>query len=455
MVDLGRRFAEFIDGLSYEDLPEEVQERARTCTLNALGIGIASYKLETASVARSIAKEFEAKSEGKRATLFMDGTQVSLPGAVFANATMCNSRVQDDTYATTHIGSMILPVVLAIAENYGNSGKDILEAIVVGYEVTAALGKELSDKIVARGFNPSPVFGVVGAAAAAGKLMKLNVDKLADAINIAVAFAGGTTESGNAGTLEPKFQIGYAARNGLTAALIGANGIVGAKSAFTGKSGLLYAYAGMRDESIAERIIEGLGKKYEILEVAFKPYPTCAFNQTPFSAALSLVEEYDIKPADVLDVTYCMNSHEANYPGTKFKGPLVSEVNRMMSAPFTIALAIKQRRLQKSDLTKPCDDETMDLVDRITVFGDDNLGQLCGVLQIKTYDGNVYKKEMILAPSSYAYDWERDIELISTAHRENGVGISEEQTSRLISAVEKLPNARDVNNLIDVIGKSF
>lgn len=451
MIDLARKLAEFICGLSYDNLPSDVQEKAKTCTLNGIGIGIASHKLGNADVARNIVKEYEEKLHGKKGTLFMDGGKASLSGAVFANATMFHSRIQEDTHIATHAGIFVLPVVLGIAENSRKTGKEIFEAVVAGYETTAALGKELTGKTTQRGFRPSPIYGIFGAVAAAGKLLKLNVDEITNALNIAVALAGGTNEASWAGTWEGTFQMGVAARNGLMAALIASNGIIGAKTAFTGKAGFIYAFAGIKDELCAERIVEGLGEKFQILEVSFKPYPTCAFNQTPYIITLDLVEENNIMPEDVLEITYYMNTYESNYPGMRFKGPLTTELNRILSTPFTIALAIKERRLYKSDLTQPCDKEVMDIVDRITVLGDDRLDPLSGTIEIKMTDGSIYKEEMVISPGYYAYDWDKVVNLISNVHHE--VGISEEQTSQLISAIKNLHNAEDANVLIKIIEK--
>jgi 2-methylcitrate dehydratase PrpD len=453
MIEIDRALAEYVCKLSYDCLPENVQDKALACILNGIGIGMAGFKLKNAEVARSIVKEYEQSSEGKIGTLFMDGSKVSLFGAIFSNSTLFHSRIQEDTHLASHIGTIVLPVVLGLAENFETTGKEMLEAVVAGYEVSTALGKELTEKTTKRGFRPTPLYGIFGATAAAGKLLKLNADEMTNAFNIAVAFAGGTNEAASAGTWESNFQNGTAAKNGLMAALLATRGITGADTAFIGNSGFIKSYAGVTDELAIERMVQGLRNEYEILNVTFKPYPTCVFNQTPFILTLDLVKEKKIEANHIVEVNYYMNDYESNFPGIRFKGPLSTEVSRIMSTPYTIALAIKEKRLYKSDIVQVGNPEVLDVLSRISIHGDKELSPLCGRIEIRLLNGKVFRKEMIISTEYYAYDWSRLVDLISNVHNE--AGISEKQTHELIDGISKLPEEKSINNLIEVIKRPY
>jgi len=373
-----------------------------------------------------------------------------MTGAVFANSTLLHSRAQEDSSGggSVHPGTLVIPVVLAVAENYRCTGKQVMEAVLVGYEVLSALGKVLGKLLAARGFRPNATLGGVGAAAAIAKLMGLSSDETAHALRLAVSFACGITEPFTAGTNEWMLQTAMSARNGMMAAQLASSGIKGAESAFDGNTGFMEVFVGTREQSILESIVEGLGREWNICDLAYKKYPTCAHNQTPFILTLNVVEEYNILPDQVEKVSYYMAPAEIKYPGIRYKGPFSSESQCIMSTAFNIACAIKHRALYKSYQQCYTDQELFNLIKKTTAHEDDSRQIFSGKIEITLVDGQIIKREMNVT-TDYHLSWEEDVKLIRLVHKE--VGIPESQTDKFVLCINDLEKASDVFSLISVI----
>ena len=448
-MDAAKVLGAFTAKVKYDDLPENVKVKVKTCFLNAISVGMAGAKLPQAVRARSIVKKYEGNPSYEQASLFMDGTRVSVPGAAFANTVTFHARAQEDTLATLHCGVPIVPSVLALAEDRNCSGKEILEAVLVGYEVSAAVEKGLAKAVLNRGFRTSAAINVFGIAAAACKIMKLNAGQTTEAIRIAASFAGGANESFAAGTHEWFYQVGMAARNGLTAAFLAAEGVVGAETAFTGRNGFNYTFAGEKDDSKLLIGLEGLGETYKILDATFKFYPCCAWNQLPNIMTIELATVHDIKPEEVAFIDYHMTPFEATYPGSNYKGPFTTDTQTTMSATFNIANALVNRDCTKDQMLTFDDPAVSAMFDRINVIADDSIPPICGKMSIHMNDGQVFEKEMIIARSFYNLDWDNHKAMVQRIHKE--VGISENRTENLVSYVSNIENEVCVKQLYDLI----
>jgi len=445
MESISHKLGRFAAGLTWDKIPLEVLEKAKTCLLNGVGIGLSCYALESAKSARRLIKEYE-KSNDKGATLIGDGSKVSLMGAAFANATMFHSRGQEDTHGTMHIGTMVIPSALAVAEWTGSNGKDVLTAVIAGYEIAAALGKELTPFTTPRGFRASPIYGIFGSAAAAGKLLCLNEEQMVNAFGFAAAFACGTLETFSAGSMEVFFENGMACRNGIMAALIAKSGMQGAKSSIDGQVGFVQAFAGKREKLDLDRIGANLGKKWEILIVNFKPFATCAFNQGALTLMMRLIKKHDLKADQVARIDIRMTPYEANYPGIKYTGPFTTHLQTLMSTAFAASVALLNRKVYLSDMWRFEDEDISKLCEITTVNADENLAPLNALLDVELKDGRILKDELRIDPSFYFYDFDQDIDLITKIHEETKV--PKKVTANLISHVRDVTQWNSVDNFL-------
>jgi 2-methylcitrate dehydratase PrpD len=445
---VSERLAKFIHGLSFDSLPKEISDKARTCMVNGIGIGIACYDYEFAKIARQAIKAEEiGMAKEKSATIFCDGSKVSVMGAAFANAALFHGRAQEDTLGSSHTGTVVTPASLAIAEREGCSGKEVLTAVVAGYEVIGAFDREVSAYTTPRGFRASPVFGILGSAAAASKLFKLTEEQTANAIGFAASFASGTLECFAAGTMEWRFEVGVASRGGILAALIAKNGGKAAPSAIEGPTGYLKAFA--NTNGMAENIVAHLGKKWEIMNAGFKPYPVCAFNQTPVIAMLGLVRENKLKADEIDHVQIRVTPYEYNYAGMNYRGPFSSVGATLMSTPYCLAVACVDQEVTLKGISQFTNQKILALIDRIEHVPDEKIPRWSCIVDVQMKDGKKFKKEMIISPEYYNYNMKQDVELIKRVTSETGVTPS--KVDRMVEFVQDLPKAKNVRPLIDIL----
>lgn len=447
---VAQQMGRFVYDLSYEALPKEIEEKARTCMVNGIGIGIACYGYEYAKIAREAIKAEEVgMAKEKSATIFCDGSKVSVMGAALANAVLFHGRAQEDTLGSSHTGTVITPAALAIAERNGNSGKEVITAIVAGYEIVGALDREVSAYTTPRGFRASPCFGIFGSAAAASKLLKLSEEETTSALGFAAAFAGGTLECFAAGTMEWRFEVGVASREGIMAALIAKNGGKAAPTAIEGPTGYLKAFANTNE--MAEKIVAQLGKKWEIMNAGFKPYPVCAFNQTPVTTMLSLVKENPIHSDEVDRIQIRVNPYEYHYAGMNFRGPFQSVGATLMSTPFCLAAAVVDKEVTLKGISQFTHPKILALIDRIEHIPDEKIPRWSCIIEVAMKNGKKFKKEMLIGPEYYNFNMQQDIELIKRVTQETGVSPS--KVDRMIERVNELPKAKSVKALVDVLAQ--
>src|SRR5262249_51924881 len=155
-------------------------------------------------------------------------------------------------------------------------------AVVAGYEATARLAMALQPKEhYALGFHPTQTCGVFGAAITSSKLLGLTAEQTLFAVGIAGSMAAGSMEYLAEGAWTKRIQPGLAARNGIEAAMLAAEGFTGPRHMFEGRDGFLHGYS---RKSVPERLTAGLGDSFEILHTAVKPHACCRYMQGPIDA---------------------------------------------------------------------------------------------------------------------------------------------------------------------------
>src|SRR3954451_15445925 len=156
---LARKLAHFAMGLRYEDLPPHVVDKAKACILHCIGVGLAAHGSGAVRAARAAILSEEPRPDNG-ATLMVTGERATPYGAAFVNSALMHAKLQEDAYHTgSHPGVMIIPAALAAAETLGSSGRDLLTALVAGYEVETAITADFIPRSNEQGFRSSPIYG--------------------------------------------------------------------------------------------------------------------------------------------------------------------------------------------------------------------------------------------------------------------------------------------------------
>lgn len=399
MTTLATHIGRFVADLDPARLPPEVTEKAKVCLLNAYGMGLDCHDTPYAPVARAAAIAIDGETPNG-ASLLGDGRRTTIGGACLANSALFHGRAQEDSSGAAHLGTILVPLLTAMIEVRNYPLSDLIPALVAGYEVGGLLEKTYAGQTTPAGFRSTTTYGAVAAAAAAARLMRLDAGKTAAAVSNAVSFTGGVLQSFVDGTDEWRYQPGIVARNGLVAAELARAGSVSAPHALEGKAGLVRSFA--RVDCDVEQLASELGRIWFIHRVTFKPYPVCAFNQTPVTGALALREE--IGGADIRAVRVRMNPYECGYAGMDARGPFNTISGTLMSIPFCIAVTLVHGIPDMRRMTTYDDVAVNGLVDRVELVPDPEIPILSAIIEVETADGRKLVREQRMTTEDYNYD---------------------------------------------------
>ena len=218
-------------------------------------------------------------------------------GGAFANAVLGHGLVREDmhTASVSHLGVVIFPTLLALAQSRKISGADFYQAAICGYEVGASIGRAVMDAETVRVFRPTGITGPLGAAAAGARMLSLSEDAAVSALGLAANTTSGFNQWAQAGSDDMFFHVGFAARNAVTSVELAALGAKASEGALDGPAGLL---AALRRLDRAELVRPFEREQLEIMEVFFKPAGACNYAQTAIQAASQL----GVAGADVASV---------------------------------------------------------------------------------------------------------------------------------------------------------
>ncbi len=342
MTGITQTLARYVTDLGYDALPPAVPERAKHLAIDLIGSVVRGGKeADSTPSLLAMLKRLGLDTPG-RSTVFGFAHGYTPAVAALLNGALGHSLDFDDTHADSslHPSAPVVPAAFAAAELVGASGKDLLVAIVAGYEVCCRLGNALDPTAhYARGFHPTATAGTFGAAAAAGKLLGLDAPGIASAFGVAASQAAGSLQFLVNGAWNKRYQVGAAAMNGLIAATLAKEGFLGAADAIEGKHGLLVGYT---DNARPERAVADLGTVYETMKIGMKPYPACRYTHAAIDGLLALRQENGWSAGDVLAVEIGLHKNGIVLTGAPLaeKRRPKSVVEGQFSMPFTAAIAL-------------------------------------------------------------------------------------------------------------------
>jgi len=295
-----QKLADFIAGFQPKDLPVPVQDYTKVLVFDAVGTLAAATHPKITSSAR-IGAFAEAQGGPAEATLIGRGTKVGVVNAVLANGTLgyaCDMEPHHPE-AILHPISIMVPTALALCEAHGRDGADFLAAVALGCEITYRVSMAMDPKqLYAIGFHPSAVCGTFGAAAAAAHLLDLDGEQTVRALGLAALQTSGLMAWEDDPNEDARpFQMGMAARNGVTAALLAKDGFGGPNRIFDGGHTVLEAFS--RGYS-KDPLLDGLGVKWDgVMELAIKPYSCVSFLHPALDALDSLLRREGVTPGEI------------------------------------------------------------------------------------------------------------------------------------------------------------
>jgi 2-methylcitrate dehydratase PrpD len=384
------QLAEFAAAYRYEDIPPDVLERAKQCIADTVATVIFGYELPWSRMVVAVAQKNGAG--GKSRILGPGGASVHAPAAALANGALAHAFEMDNlTWPSTgvHPGATLLTPGLAVAQERGIGGRELITAFVAGAEVMIRIGRATHHSNEGRGFHAPGTTGPFGAAIACGKLMGFDAERLRNALGIAGSLACGLMEFARSGTgaMVKRLHLGRAAESGVLAASLAAEGFTGPVSVLEGGFGFLRVFCG--EEFDLGELTRGLKEEYASRTIMLKRFPCHITAHTSVQAILDLTAEHRYAGADVAAIHIAGNDKMAGV--NNIRAP--ADIMMMQYAiPFCVALAHYRdprdpRSFDEGALNDP---QIRALAERVTItVGKDRPTPLAAVVTVTLKDGRV------------------------------------------------------------------
>ena len=293
MADTTRILARYVVNARPEDIPEAVVHAARRCLLHWIGCSVGGSREESVACALAAVDEL---SGPRQASVLGRKEKLDIAHAAFINGVSADVLSFTDTHPQTliHAGGVIGSAALALAERTPASGADFLNAYVLGYEVACRVGLAIYPWHYARGWHITGTAGIFGATAAAGKLLGLDEKHMVWALGIASTQSAGLREM--FGSMCKNLHIGRAAQNGLWSALLAAKGFTSSEHSLEAPRGFAHV---LGEKPNLDAITDGLGKRFEILQNTYKPYPCGVVIHPIIEGCIRLASQHRPAPGDI------------------------------------------------------------------------------------------------------------------------------------------------------------
>jgi 2-methylcitrate dehydratase PrpD len=439
-----RKLADHAAAMTFETLPHDTVHAFKRTLLDFLTCAISGAAMP---VSKALLAYFEENDATRVATVIGHGTLLSAPNAALVTGANVHGLDFDDghTQGSAHPAGAIFSAVMAVAQQRHSSAREIVTAVVAGYDVMCRIASAMHPESARRGYHNTALAGVFGATAAVANLLKLDAGQTLNGLGLAGSFSAGIREYLDEGAEIKRIHPGKAARDGVICAEFAKRGITGPTKVLEGRYGFFATHAAPHVKWA--RMFDGLGQRYEINSVYHKPYPCCRHYHAVIDGIKELQRERrfaaaDVEHADLGMYAVGVNGHDHKHCDTL--------LDAQMSAPVAAAFA-----LVLGDVTAPMFvPETLDrpdvraLIERSDARLDDECERIypgirSGSVQIWLRDGGVLAKR-ILEPKGEVKNPMTDADLEAKFWSNCEPVIGKPRCDRLLSDVWGFERLEDV-----------
>ena len=439
--------ARWIVATKYEEIPAKAIEQAKKSILDY--IGTATYGTNTQL--GKIILEFTREQGGNpQARVIATNIRTSSTAAAFANGTAGHAEDFDDLGGVGgHPATVLTPTVLALADELHLSGRDVLTAWVVGYEIGTRLSANIHTD---RDWHPTAIYGTMGAAAAASKLLKLDVQSTRMALGIAGSEAAGLRR--NFGTMTKPFHPGQVARNGIIAAKLAVKGFTSDPDIIEGRQGYADNFGGAKCNIPA--VTQFLGKVYFLEEegTRIKPWPCCGGNHQTLTGLLALLKEKKLKADDIESVEHI--GPRIPCTGALLRDSVTQGLEGKFTLAYNISAAIIDGKVDYETFTdkRAAKGDLQTFMKRVTISRNNDVA----LRRPHIADGNQEARLVIKMRNGVVHN-----QVLGTAYHLTGnevvdkfrmnaeATLGRERVALTITLVQRLEKLKDVAELMDAV----
>jgi 2-methylcitrate dehydratase PrpD len=428
---------------SWDDLPECVVENAKQKIIDFIGITLLGYKRGMHKRILNTLEMYYGKGDS---TVIGEGVKLPSMFAALVNSSMCDLFMTDGSrLAGLHPGSVVIPAAFAAAEEIGNiSGRDLLLAIVLGYEVMIRVGRAMNPSAVKRGFHLTPVVGPMGSAAAVAKIWNLDQEQITNALSISTIQGCGLIGAFKAEDFFVQIQVARSSEAGIFSTLLAQKGVKG--NAEILENSFLPAFS---DEYHTNLIQDDIGNSFVMQKTYIKMHGGCRHIHAPIDAVIDVVKKYGVDYREIREVivkTYSIAFNE------RIEDPTNIE-EAQFSIPFGIAVALVFGDAFPDKFTEQNikDDRIQKILSKISVELDPELdkeypSKRGTTVHIATNEGERFSHSLDIARGEPEYPFSR-FEVEEKFRRLTSSVIDEETREKIIRFVNRLEAAKNVFDL--------
>lgn len=396
MTQLSNALGEFIAGTRYEDLSPAAIEMSKRCLLDAIGVSLGASGLGEGC--RAFVDLALAQGGEPLCTLLGERHRAPPETAALVNGALAHALDYEDSHdgALVHPNAPVVPAALAIAEAFGPaSGRELITAIAVGCDVSVRMALALRVSLADYGWYPPPILAAFGATAAAARLLQLSGRQVVDAMSLLQCQSTCSNEIIHSpNSVIRAVRDAFAARAGATSALLAQRGVTGFDAPLEGRAGFFASFA--RGQYDPDALLEGLGRRFEIEKVSFKPWPSCRGTHAAIEAALNFRRTRS--QGDIQRIVIHggrMLTMLAEPIGSK-RCPATA-IDAKFSLPFTVATALVHGRVGLQSFLPAAlgDNDVLSLASRIEVRSDaPGSTAISARLELRLHDGTTVNEEV-------------------------------------------------------------
>ena len=430
--------------LRYEDLNEMTITRARQVMLDTLGTALGGYQTRRGQMTVDFAAQWYP---GEEATLVADGRGSTAEGAAWANGILAHALGMDDTSRLAgHVATELLPLLLVLGEHLQLSGRELITALAVGYDVFEVIQPTVKDWQRERGLDHKSHVGSMASAVTAAVAMGLDEAQIGNALALAMDMASGTEQYVYDGDVCDTLLSGIGARNGIVAARLAEFGFKGPPGALDGAYGYFHAYGPGYDPAC----LESLGTRQGLAETGFKPHAGCRHVHSCVDATMALRNSNGSLDLDAITSIEVDSYRNAITPYFRIDPEPQNAYQACYSLPVTVAVVLQRGSLYKADI-EAWDDPQVRRLRRLVKIGLEekleNAGKNGCEVRITMRDGGQYRGRVEYALGE-PENMMSDAEFEGKFRKLVGELLPEERIAALIDSCNHLEELDDVGQLL-------
>lgn len=437
--------ASFIHDTKFENLPKEAIEKTKLSFLDTLGVALAASGEEAVDILLAVVQEIKGEEQ---ATILGRGLRTSTLNAAMVNGTMSHLYDFDDTNwgAVIHPSGSVFASALAISEWKKLGGRDFITASTVGLEVSIRIGLSIAPFHHTAGFHTTGTCGTFGATAASAKLLRLNHEKITNAIGTAGTQAAGLRVV--KGSMCKGFHEGKAAMNGVLSSLLAEKGFTSSKKILEDKRGFCRVFS---SECDLGKITDEIGKKFEFIKTSTKKYASCHETHAPIDAMIEILDKHNVEPNEIEEIE--LHVFPIMWDVAYIDHP-TSGLEGKFSLPHSLAVAVVDRKAGIAQFTdqKVHDPKISQTAKKVKIFTDlkttsnfEREVYRSARVVIKTRDGKKYDSFVSPEKSPTPEAIINKFEDLATPV------LSAERTEKIVKLVKELEKVDDMSKLVQLL----